>query len=160
MFFFALQTSDANSLSFSNGFFTADSVARMYGALANGGKVSDGSTMRSLVSPAAIDELMTSLTNEDKLLHPPFSAQTFPARMSRGYGPWPFPSHQGENAHRCFGHSGLGGCVGFADPDAQIGICVMKTGYDPHVAVGASGSPDAANLCLIVKRCLEKLTAA
>ena len=51
---------------------------------------------------------------------------------------------------RAFGHTGAGGAIGFADPDAGIGFA-----YAPnHMYAGPGPSPRLARLVDAVYRCL------
>lgn len=95
-----------------NGHGTARAVGRFYGALARGGEI-DGVRLLSSDGLARATELQWAET--DIVLGRPY-------RMSLGYllnndfiymGPSP----------RAFGHHGVGGSIGFADPDARVGFC-------------------------------------
>ncbi|MBA3301946.1 MAG: serine hydrolase [Thermoleophilaceae bacterium] len=92
-----------------NGAFTADALARLYGALANGG--SDGATR--LLSDQRVDALGRVQTREtDGVLG---------IRMR-----WRLGYHQalgiGREAPRAFGHYGYGGSGAWADPDSGISL--------------------------------------
>jgi CubicO group peptidase (beta-lactamase class C family) len=86
---------------------TADGIARVFAALANGGELCG----RRLISPAAIERLRDVQSNrQDQLL-------SFPIEWGQGlalntgiFGPNP----------RAFGHTGWGGSFVFADPEAGI----------------------------------------
>ena len=105
-----------------NGHFSARALARMYGALANGGTI-DGV---SLVSPgriSAMQELRTSA--KDRVLGP--SIRRGIGFVLGGVG----PDLNGNLAHApmgpregAFGHNGAGGSTGFADPEIGLGVAV------------------------------------
>ena len=85
-----------------NGVVTARALAKMYGALANGGSM-DG---KQFLSP----ELTSGLTGERSLW--PDLNIVVPMAFHLGYHGSPIPGLLGG-----FGHVGLGGTLGWADPD-------------------------------------------
>lgn len=95
-----------------NGQANARGIARVYGALANGGEI-DG---LRLISPEGIEAAIREEVGIDQI----DLALGVPTRRGRGYilnaggmyGPNP----------DAFGHGGAGGSWGFADPKANIGI--------------------------------------
>src|SRR5437764_15319472 len=92
-----------------NGALSADALARMYGALANGG-ADDG---RTLLSPETVDALgRVQVRTPDRVLG---------IRMR-----WRLGYHQalgtGDAAPRAFGHYGYGGSGGWADPDLGLSL--------------------------------------
>ena len=92
-----------------NGALSADALARMYGALANGG-ADDG---RRLLSPEAAREIgRVQVRGNDAVLG-------LPMRWRLGY-------HQalgtGREAPKAFGHYGYGGSGGWADPDRGLSL--------------------------------------
>jgi len=101
-----------------NGHFTARALARMYGALANGGEI-DGVR---LVSPARIGQMQKLMTDApDRVI------MGMPLRKSIGF----FMGGKIAGAHGAmgpregaFGHPGAGGSIGFADPEAGLGVAV------------------------------------
>ncbi len=105
-----------------NGHFTARALARMYGALANGGTIGE----TSLVSPNAIKTMQILRTAEiDRVLG---------RAIRRGAG-FTFgglsPNLAGDlvpgllgPSEEAFGHGGAGGSVGFADPTIGLGVAV------------------------------------
>lgn len=111
-----------------NGHGNARALARLYGALARGGEV-DGVR---LLGPAAIEQFATEVVSgPDKVIG-------IEARRGLGF----ILSSPGGRYHwgpnrATFGHSGAGGSLGFADPDARIGF-----GYAMNqMASGLSADP-------------------
>ena len=93
-----------------NGMFSADGLARLYGALANGGAEPGGPR---LLSAQTINQLgRVQLRTADRVLG-------LPMRWRLGY-------HQafgaGEFAPRAFGHYGYGGSGGWADPAIGLSL--------------------------------------
>ncbi len=84
-----------------NAVVTARGLAKMYGALANGGSI-DGQRFLS-------EELVASLTGR-RSLRPDLNV-FFPMSFHLGYHGSPVPG-----LLRGFGHAGLGGTIGWADP--------------------------------------------
>lgn len=103
-----------------NGHFSARALAKMYGALANGGEI-DGVR---LVSEARIAAMQRCRTEEvDRVLMVPIRKNT--GFFLGGLG----PDLEGNLVHgpmgpreSAFGHAGAGGSVGFADPDIGLGV--------------------------------------
>jgi CubicO group peptidase (beta-lactamase class C family) len=93
-----------------NGHGSARSLARIYGAVACGG-TQDGVT---LLSPAAIDRARTEHR------HGPDDVLPLVTRFGLGFqlGTASEPIGPG----RAFGHSGAGGSLGIADPEARLGF--------------------------------------
>jgi CubicO group peptidase (beta-lactamase class C family) len=96
----------------SNGHFTAHALAKMYGALANGGMVEGV----RLVSSKRIEYMKKQMTWADDLI-------TGPGRKSIGYF-LGSPSEIYGPRGTAFGHGGAGGSTGFADPDVGLSIGV------------------------------------
>ncbi|MDA3039603.1 MAG: serine hydrolase [Actinomycetota bacterium] len=105
-----------------NGHFTARALARMYGALANGGEIDDV----RLISPAGLERIGRLETDRvDRVLGVPLrkSAGFFLGGLGldlKGnmvHGPMG-PSEA------AFGHPGAGGSIGFADPTLGLGVGV------------------------------------
>lgn len=101
-----------------NGHFNARSLARMYGALANGGAI-DGVR---LMSKERIP-LMTAIQVET-----PDRVIFMSVPKSIGYfngGPWVM-GHPGATGPRrtAFGHPGAGGSIAFADPEVGLSVAV------------------------------------
>jgi CubicO group peptidase (beta-lactamase class C family) len=128
-----------------NGALSADALARMYGALANGGE-DDG---RRLLSPETTDALgRVQVRTPDMVLG---------LRMR-----WRLGYHQalgtGRDAPRAFGHYGYGGSGGWADPDLGLSV-----GYVTN-RIGSLTTPlaDATlfRLNRVVRQCAASAAAA
>lgn len=89
-----------------NGVTTARSLAKMYGAIANGGRI-DGAQFLS-------KESVTRLTGKPSLL--PDRNIFVPLSFHLGYHSLPFPP----GFMPGFGHAGLAGSVGWADPESGL----------------------------------------
>lgn len=96
------------------GIGTARSLARMYGALADGGRL-DGV---SLVSPASI----AAHTTEQ--VRGPDAVLLVETRFALGYALPTELSPLGPH-DEAFGHGGLGGSLGFADPSTGVGFAYV-----------------------------------
>ena len=92
-----------------NGTFSADGLARLYGALANGG--SDGA--RTLLSPATTRALgRVQLRSADAVLG-----------LAHALAPRLPPGLRGRaGAPQAFGHYGYGGSGGWADPTLGLSV--------------------------------------
>jgi CubicO group peptidase (beta-lactamase class C family) len=94
-----------------NGHTNARALSRFYGALARGGEV-DGVRV---LSPAQVEQCYAEQSNGiDAVL-------SVPMRFGLGYRLTQPAAQYGPNPH-AFGHTGAGGSLGFADPDARIGF--------------------------------------
>jgi CubicO group peptidase (beta-lactamase class C family) len=119
-----------------NGHFTARALARMYAALANGGAI-DGVR---LVSPERIDAMRRLQTDAVDLV------LGVPARKAIGFtlggetGGIHGPIGSRETA---FGHPGAGGSVGYADPEARLGVAVTIN----KMAYPAPGEGTTLEIC-------------
>jgi CubicO group peptidase (beta-lactamase class C family) len=89
-----------------NGVTTARGLAKMYGAIANGGRI-DGTQFLS-------QELVAGLTGKPSLL--PDRNIFVPLSFNLGYHSLPFPP----GFMPGFGHAGLAGSVGWADPESGL----------------------------------------
>jgi CubicO group peptidase (beta-lactamase class C family) len=89
-----------------NGVTTARGLAKMYGAIANGGRI-DGTQFLS-------EELVAGLTGKPSLL--PDRNIFVPLSFNLGYHSLPFPP----GLMPGFGHAGLAGSVGWADPESGL----------------------------------------
>jgi len=95
----------------SNGHATAAAIARLYGALACGGNV-DGFKVLSKQSIAQARTQQTRGMDEVLLVETRFGNGFMLPTPGADYGP----------NDRAFGHPGMGGSLGFADPEAGIGF--------------------------------------
>ncbi len=93
-----------------NGVVTARAVARMYGAIANGGEI-DGIRFLSR-------ELVAGLTGRHSLQ--PDRNLLVPLNFHLGYHSVPIP-----NMMPGFGHAGMGGSIGWADPASGVAFALM-----------------------------------
>lgn len=120
-----------------NGHFSARGLARMYGALANGGTI-DGV---DLISQAAVDRMsMLQIEAVDRVLGRNIrrSAGFVLGGLGLDLNATLVPGLSGPN-ERSFGHGGAGGSVGFADPHLGLGVAVTinKMAY-PNPGEGAT----------------------
>ncbi len=95
----------------SNGHATAPAIARLYGMLACGG-VLDGT---KIVSPESVERARTQHSRG------PDEVLIRETRFGLGFM-MPLPGAVMGPNDRAFGHPGLGGSLGFADPEARIGF--------------------------------------
>ncbi len=95
-----------------NGHGNGRGVARIYGCLANGGEL-DGVR---LMSKAGIEAMITEQHNQTELMQERPYHQALGVLLNT-----PAAVYMGPNP-RAFGHHGIGGSIGFADPDARIGF--------------------------------------
>ena len=122
-----------------NGHGNARAVARLYGALACGGAI-DGKRMigAALVRDARCEQwdAIEAMTNR-------------PFRFGTGFmlSCPPFPMGGGRNN---FGHPGVGGALGFADPDRRMAMSYAGN----HMAPVADAGPWASRLIDTAYRCL------
>ena len=124
-----------------NGVFTADALARLYEALANGGG--------ALLSPETTDAIgRVQVRTADAVLG---------IRMR-----WRLGYHQafgaGPAAPRAFGHYGYGGSGGWADPDAGLSLGFVTN------RIGSVSTPlgdlTLFRLNRVVRECARRLVAA
>lgn len=114
-----------------NGVMTARALARMYGAIANGGEI-DGTQFLSR-------ELVAGLTGRrsrqrDRNIMVPLS-------FHLGYHSVPFGNPPG------FGHAGLGGSVGWTDPASGMGFAFVHNRLlSPFVVLDHAGLATLGNL--------------
>jgi CubicO group peptidase (beta-lactamase class C family) len=119
-----------------NGVCTARDLARFYAALI--GEVDGHRVLTPDTLTAATTEQASGV---DRVLR-------FPVRWSTGYAlyteqsPWLPPT--------MFGYSGLGGSLGFADPDTGLAFGYVMN----HLSMGMVPDPRAANLVTAVRDCL------
>jgi CubicO group peptidase (beta-lactamase class C family) len=115
-----------------NGHGNARAVARIYGAFARGGELGG----HRVTSPGTIETVTRQQHNITEVM------QERPYRQALGVLlNSPAAVYMGPNP-RAFGHHGIGGSIGFADPDARIGFSYA---VNKMHAVGTNG-PRAARL--------------
>jgi CubicO group peptidase (beta-lactamase class C family) len=105
-----------------NGHTNARALARFYGALARGGELD---SVRVL-GPAQIDRCSREESNG-----PDAVMFGLPSRFGLGFRLTQPAARYGPNA-RTFGHTGAGGSLGFADPDAKIGFAYTMNQMGAH----------------------------
>lgn len=112
-----------------NGVVSARSLARVYAMLAGGGTL-DGV---SIVSPESVEAHSAEYwRGEDATL-------LSEKRYALGYMLPGTPTERYGPAERAFGHPGMGGSLGFADPEANVGFAyvtrhmVFEVAVDPRV---------------------------
>ena len=112
----------AAELSSANGQGTASGLARVYGALANGGMLEG----KQLVTPSTIRAMTAEqISGPDEVLAMPVRwGAGFLLNVMGLYGP-----NEGS-----FGHSGWGGSFGMADPKAGLGISYVMNQMGPDLA--------------------------
>jgi CubicO group peptidase (beta-lactamase class C family) len=115
-----------------NGHGNARGVARIYGAFARGGEL-DGVR---LTRRASIEALIVEQHNITEVMQERPYHQALGILLNT-----PEAVYMGPN-RRSFGHHGIGGSIGFADPDARIGFSFA---VNKMHAVGTNG-PRAARL--------------
>ena len=121
----------------SNGVTSAHDLARVFAALANGGEL-DGNRLLSeesltaFATPQFMRPDVVMLSGFSPLLRPLVAGKaTFPKTLGwggnnvrKGWGPMgPSP--------RAIGAAGLGGHVGFADPDARLSVGFVRSDFGP-----------------------------
>jgi CubicO group peptidase (beta-lactamase class C family) len=125
----------AAELPAANGHTTAPALARIYGALGNGGEL-DGTR---LLGREAVDAARVEQAYGRDLVLP------LVTRMALGFMLGPAEEPLGPNP-RSFGHGGAGGSLGMADPEARLGfgyvMNLMHTGLwlvdpRPHALLDA-----------------------
>lgn len=124
----------------SNGQGNARGLARLYGALANGGQLGGARVLR----PETIERMaVEQVAGIDAVLG-------MEDRFALGFM-LPSPMRPFGRGPRVFGHPGAGGSLGFADPDARVGF-----GYTPNqtIIAGMGGDPRWPGLLDAVYGCL------
>jgi CubicO group peptidase (beta-lactamase class C family) len=116
---------------------TADGVARVFGALANGG----GLNGVTLIQPQSIAH-MTEVQSRRRDMLLGFEvewAHGLPRNTTGVFGPNP----------NAFGHTGWGGSFGYADPDAGIGAAYVMNRMGPDLI----GDARAVGLAQAISNC-------
>jgi CubicO group peptidase (beta-lactamase class C family) len=128
----ALRVSTVNSRAWreaeipaANGHTNARAMARFYGALARGGEL-DGVRV---ISPGQIERCY-----HEESFGPDAVMYGLPSRFGLGYRLSHAAALYGPNPHT-FGHTGAGGSLGIADPDARIGFGYVMNQMGSHMFV-------------------------
>jgi CubicO group peptidase (beta-lactamase class C family) len=123
-----------------SGHGTARGVARIYGAFARGGELGG----IRLVSPETVKLISTEQHNITEIMQERPYHQGLGVLLNT-----PAAVYMGPNP-RSFGHHGIGGSIGFADPDARLGFSYA---VNKMHSVGTNG-PRAARLIDALYRAL------
>jgi CubicO group peptidase (beta-lactamase class C family) len=116
---------------------TADGVARVYGALANGGEL-DGVRVMKPQTIARMLEVQSR--RRDMMLGVEIEwAHGLPRNNTGVFGPNP----------NAFGHTGWGGSFGYADPDSGIGAAYVMNRMGPELV----GDARAVGLARAISNC-------
>jgi len=99
-------------ISSANGHGNARAVARIYGTIAHGGEL-DGVR---LMSPAGIERMRTEQHNMTEVMQQRPYHQGLGVLLNTESAVWMGPNPM------AFGHHGIGGSIGMADPEAKLGI--------------------------------------
>jgi CubicO group peptidase (beta-lactamase class C family) len=125
-----------------NGHFTARALARMYGALANGGEI-DGVR---LVSAERIPQMYRLMTDKpDRVI------MGMPMRKSIGYfmgGAMNGVSGAMGPRETTFGHPGAGGSIAYADPEVGLGVGITLN----KMFQGMQGEGPALEISQLVRK--------
>ena len=126
-----------------NGVMTARDLARLYACLGNGGEL-DGVRLMSAETVRRASDQQTC--RPDRVIMIPVGWAL--GYMTGGIEGWP----QGPRT-TAFGHAGLGGSIGFADPEIQ-----MSFGFVPNqLAMDLIGYGRTAELAASARQCAEAL---
>ena len=117
----------------SNGFWTASAVARLYGALANAGRVQlpDSSSSVQLLDATKLGALLVKIRTDPRVSS---SEGDETALNALGFSPW--PSLGAPTDSLVLGHGGMGGSVAWADVDRGLAVAVLRSTYAP-ISLGA-----------------------
>lgn len=114
----------------SNGFWTALAVARLYGALANGGTVAlpDGAGNVELLDASKLAALHHKVRTDARVPSP----EAHPALNSLGFSPWPHMCAGADpGSSLVLGHGGMGCSVAWADVDTGLSVAIFRSAYSP-----------------------------
>ena len=167
----------------SNGFFTAEAVAKMYGVVATGEWVEsrggdDGHCRRfqNRALSVLLEKLggkhslpirrngtataatagTTDLDDGDHGADDDDDDDDGAARLSCGYNPWPDEATQGpRDARWCIGHSGMGGSTAFCDLKTGLAVCILRSAYHSEID---EPCPDTTRICQALRRELVGLS--
>lgn len=129
----------------SNGFWTAIAVARLYGALANGGSVQlpDSTSSVELFDAAKLAALHHKVRTDARVASP--EGET--AQNSLGFSPWPHLCAGADTDSLVLGHGGMGGSVAWADVDRGLSVAVLRSSYSP-ISLGACAATRELAECI------------
>lgn len=119
-----------NQFASANGHGNARAIARLYGGLANGGVI-DG--MRFLSEACIADAIREHWDNLDRMTNRPFR---FGCGFMLSCPPFPFGG-QRDN----FGHTGIGGAIGFGDPHRRLAFSYCGNRMAPIADTGPFAGP-------------------
>jgi CubicO group peptidase (beta-lactamase class C family) len=126
-----------------NGICDARSLARLYGACVSDVALGDGATFR-ILSPEQLERALVQQTEgPDQILMGLDLQWGLGFMLSRGLIA---QSHLG--GERSFGHFGMGGSAGWADPDSQLAMGYVMN----RMAMGTTGDPRSYTL---MQACLQ-----
>lgn len=147
----------------SNGFFTAQSVAVMYAALANRGEVEGGDGSRVRVFRESTLEALFREASDPSRAVPMFASHSDReswGRLSKGFSPWPLPTlHGREHMRLTLGHQGMGGCSSYGCAETGLAVCIMRNVYDPLLVSEGAVKLDDGTLSKIIREELIKLNS-
>jgi CubicO group peptidase (beta-lactamase class C family) len=124
-----------------NGHGTACAIANIYGVFAGGGQSNGG---RRLMRAASIENMIKEQHHQIEIVQQRHYHQGLGILLNS-----PDAVYMGPN-RRSFGHHGIGGSIGFGDPDAHIGFAYLVNRFH---AVGTNG-PRARRLIDALYECL------
>jgi CubicO group peptidase (beta-lactamase class C family) len=119
-----------------NGHFTANALAKMYGALANGGQLGN---MR-LVSEERIEEMRRMMTDDTDVVI------GVPGRKGVGYFLGGIDRSAYGRRESVFGHGGAGGSIAFSDPVVGLSIAITLNKMLRELDVTTSRVAEICNL--------------
>ncbi|MBO6782790.1 MAG: beta-lactamase family protein [Alphaproteobacteria bacterium] len=119
-----------NQFASANGHGNARAIARLYGGLSNGGMI-DGK--RLLSEELIADAIREHWDDLDRMTNRPFR---FACGFMLSCPPFPFGGHRDN-----FGHTGIGGAVGFGDPVRHIGFSYCGNRMAPIADMGPFATP-------------------
>ena len=119
-----------------NGHFTAHALARLYGALANGGAI-DGVR---LVSPDRVKSMYRLMTDDFDIV------LGMPRRKGIGFMLGGVDRSAAGRRESAFGHGGAGGSIAGADPEVGLGFAVTLNKMVRELDATRSRAADICNL--------------
>jgi hypothetical protein len=151
----------------SNGYFTSQAVAALYGALANGGEVevaggierAEGTSppptvLLQVFSKESVARLFEEASDRSRSV-PMYDIHTDReswGRHSKGFSPWPLPTlHGSEHKLGTLGHQGMGGCSSFGCQETGLAVCILRNVYDPLIISEGAVKLDDGLLSQIIR---------